>query len=70
MLQAQFLKGVLDWPYSPCLKIGESLADAFHRLGEILPLPFERVGEHLVERCGGVLSTPVSVIVQLRLSFW
>lgn len=62
MLQAQFLKRVLDWPDTPCLKVGESLADAFHGFDIVLPLPFERRG--------GVLSMPVSVVVQLHLAFW
>jgi hypothetical protein len=70
MLHAQFLERFLDWPYAPCLKIGESPPDAFGSFGIVLSLPFERLGKHVVERCGGILSMPVSVVVELSMSLW
>ena len=68
MPRAQFLERIFNWPQAPCLQIGESLANGFDSFEIFLALPFEGLAKHVVERCGGVLSMPLSVVVQLGLS--
>ena len=63
MLHAQFLEGFLNWPHTSSLKIGVFLPDAFDGFRVILSFPFERLGQYIIKRRGGVLSMPVRVLV-------
>ena len=65
MLHAQFLERFLEWSYAPSLQIRVPLPDTFDGFRIVLPFPFERLGQHVVERGRRV---PVRADVRSRLA--
>jgi hypothetical protein len=68
MLDAQLLKNFLGGLGATGFEIRASLPDAFHGFAVVLPFPFERFGQNLIERIGRSLPMTPGVVVQLGFS--
>lgn len=68
MLLAEFVEGFFNGPRASCPEIRVSLPDALDRFLMIFSLPFQIVRERLIKGCGGILSVPLGVVVQLGLT--
>ena len=69
MLDAQFFQHFLCGLRASGLHVFVAFPNGLHGFIVILLLPREIIGQHVIQRGGGVLSVPLSVVVQLRLSF-
>ena len=69
MLLAQLFQKIGGRAGVPGLHIFIRFAHAIHSFAVVLPLPFQIIGEHFIQRGGGVLPVPLAVIVQLGLTF-
>jgi hypothetical protein len=59
----------LGWPGASCLQVFVSTANGLDGFLEILPFPFKRFRQHLVERGHRVLPMSPGVLIQLGLTF-
>jgi hypothetical protein len=69
MLLAQFLQKLVGGSSTSGLHILICFARAMHGFAVVLPLPFQIVREHLIQRRNGVFPVALCVIVQLGLTF-
>jgi hypothetical protein len=65
MLYAQFLKRLCGGLGAPGLHVLITLPDACNGLLEVLLVPFQILGQSIVERVGGVLPATLRVLFQL-----
>jgi len=70
MFHAQLFERFLSRLGASGPEILEALADLFHRLVIVLPLPLQCSRENVIEGDRRFLPVSLSIIVQLRLAFW
>jgi hypothetical protein len=68
MLLAEFCNQFGSGPGTTSLHIFVAQANSYHGFLKVQPLPFQKGGQRVVERCSWVLATPASVFLKLRFT--